>query len=176
MNTGQYWKHERGSEYLVANPISVPGLAYLVGGCKLATDLLFDSIYIKKSNPTDPFASSLPFDLLDMIISLNILSSRDITNMRLVSRAFSQLPNSTFRQRVLTDMPWFFEARTMDTRKTDWERLYKSLKVWQNMKGLQNRKRIWKDVTEIVNQIEGYRKQNKIADEYMIGNYATWRD
>lgn len=54
--------------------------------------------------------------------------------------------------------------------------LYKYLKVWQNIKGLQNRKRIWKDVTEIVNQIEGYRKQNKIADEYMIGNYATWRN
>jgi len=64
----------------------------------------------------------------------------------------------------------------MDPGKTDWKKLYENLKVWQNMKGLQNRKRIWKDVTEIVDQIEEYRKQDKIADEYMIGNYATWRD
>jgi len=149
----------------------------MIDSCKSETDLpsvrFIDSM---KSNPTDHFSASLPADLLDVIISLNILSSKDITNMRLVSRTFSQLPNWVFRQRLQTDMPWFFEASILDPRKTNWEMLYKYLKVWQNIKGLQNRKRIWKDVTEIVNQIEGYRKQNKIADEYMIGNYATWRN
>lgn len=161
----------------MANPIAIPSFAHLISSCISKRQFRDVSFWgIVKSNSSDPFAASLSPDLLDMIIALNILSSRDITNMRLVSRAFSPLPNSVFRQRIQVDMPWFFEARRMDPGKTDWKKLYENLKVWQNMKGLQNRKRIWKDVTEIVDQIEEYRKQDKIADEYMIGNYATWRD
>jgi hypothetical protein len=36
---------------------------------------------------------------------------------------------------------------------------------WQNMKGLRNRKMIWKDVNEIVSRIERSRREEKIVDE-----------
>jgi hypothetical protein len=36
---------------------------------------------------------------------------------------------------------------------------------WLQLKWLKNRKRVWKDITEIVTRIENYRKEGKITDE-----------
>ena len=48
--------------------------------------------------------------------------------------------------------------------KTNWYELYHGItKHWKDLKGLQNRKRIWKDVGDIVNQIAEYRDQGIIS-------------
>lgn len=66
----------------------------------------------------------------------------------------------------MEDMPWFFEVREMEKSKTDWFLLYKNVKwSWGKTKGLNNRKRIWKDVNEIVNRIEKYRESGDISEE-----------
>lgn len=58
------------------------------------------------------------------------------------------------------------EALDLPVGNTDWFSLYKHVKFsWQNLKGLQNRKRIWKDVNEIVTRIERYMGEGKIKDE-----------
>jgi hypothetical protein len=36
---------------------------------------------------------------------------------------------------------------------------------WQDLKGLKNRKRIWKDVTEVARRIERYRGEGGVVDE-----------
>ena len=54
----------------------------------------------------------------------------------------------------------------MPVAKTDWYKLYMMVKFcWINLKGLRNRKRIWKVVEEVVRKIGRYRKEGKIRDE-----------
>ena len=97
---------------------------------------------------------------------LDHLSSKDIANLRLATRSCRQLPIILFRKRLVQDMPWFFEARDMPASSTDWFKLYTMLKgCWQDIKGLRNRKRIWKDVNEIMDRVERYRKGGQIVDE-----------
>jgi hypothetical protein len=63
-------------------------------------------------------------------------------------------------------MPWLWEAHELPQRQTDWYKMYTMVRgCWQNMKGLRNRKRIWKDVNEIVSRIERSRREEKIVDE-----------
>jgi hypothetical protein len=37
--------------------------------------------------------------------------------------------------------------------------------VWQNLKGILNRKRVWRGVNKIVRRIEKYRLEGNIVDE-----------
>ena len=51
-----------------------------------------------------------------------------------------------------------------DVKKMNWYKLYCSIMDrWDELKGLQNRKRIWEDMEEVVKLIEGYRKNNTIG-------------
>lgn len=106
----------------------------------------------------------LPAELLYEVV--NGLSSKDVANMRLVTRAYRQLPIIMFRKFLLEDMPWLWEALNMPKGQMDWFKLYNIVKgCWQNMKGLQNRKRVWRDVNEIVRRIEKLREEGNIVDE-----------
>lgn len=98
-----------------------------------------------------------------MIISQ--LPARDIANLRLVTPAYRQLSISVFRHLIFHEMPWLWEACDLPVGNTDWYFLYTKMKfAWQNLKGVQNRKRVWKDVNEIVTRIEKYRKEGSISD------------
>jgi hypothetical protein len=180
----QSWQHDRGSEYLVANPVDIPGFPMLLQNldCKGQSDFNVnkgiytwsytkgsDSYRRRHSTPppvpesSDPFLK-LPAELLYMI--LGNLTSKELTSLRSATRACMQLPIILFRERVFADFPWLWEAREMDAASTDWWTLYEMAKcVWSNIKGFQNRKRIWKDITEILNRIERYRAEGKITDE-----------
>ena len=95
---------------------------------------------------------------------VDYLPSKDIANLRLASATFRALPYSLFRRLLFEDMPWLWEARDMPIAETDWHDLYCMTKFcWLGMKGLQNRRRIWKDVEEIVRRIERYRSEGKIG-------------
>jgi hypothetical protein len=95
---------------------------------------------------------------------LDDLSSKDIANLRLVTPAYRQLTVSTFRRLLLQDFPWMWEVEDLPVGNTDWHRLYKMVKFcWQNLKGLHNRKRIWKDISEVITRMEKYRREGKIG-------------
>lgn len=55
-------------------------------------------------------------------------------------------------------MPWMWEFEALPVGTFDWYRLYCIVKFgWIGLKGLRNRKRIWKEVEEIVRRIGKYR-------------------
>ena len=93
---------------------------------------------------------------------LAYLSSKDIANLRLASPVFRKIPIILFRRLLLDDMPWFWEARDFPVRETNWYEVYRKVQSW-TFKGLQNRKRIWKDVEVIVRRIEKYRQEGKVG-------------
>lgn len=191
----QWWTHEPGCEYLVANPIDIPSFPLLLKSCVKEKMVVFPAgkggsslvpydvnhgIYsFKHPGPTaslyhhseDPPATShfdgfmkLPSELRYQI--LNSLSSRDIANLRTVTPAYRQLPVILFRSLIRREMPWLFEVENMPIGTTDWFMLYKMVKgCWQDLKGLRNRKRIWKDVEEVINRIDDCKKLGKIVDE-----------
>ena len=97
---------------------------------------------------------------------LDKLSSKDIANLRLVSRAFRQLPKLLFMKLLREDMPWLWEVEDYDAGNTNWFSLYQMVKgCWLNIKGLKNRQRIWKDVEEVVRRIKVCRENGQIVDE-----------
>lgn len=103
----------------------------------------------------DPF-TTLSTEVTSMVVEY--LPSKDIANLRLATRAVQQLPNILFRRLLLEDMPWMWELEAMPVGTFDWHRLYCIVKFgWIGLKGLKNRKRIWKEVEEIVRRIGKYR-------------------
>ena len=109
----------------------------------------------------DPF-SKLSAELTTMIIDHS--PSKDIANLRLASATFRALPCTLFRRLLFEDMPWLWEAEDLPVGETDWHELYCMTKhCWLGLKGLQNRKRIWKDIEEIMGKIAKYREEGKIS-------------
>jgi hypothetical protein len=94
---------------------------------------------------------------------LQDLQAKDIANLRLVTRAFRQLPTTLFRKLLLEDMPFLWEAYDLAIGSTNWLKLYTNLHR-QEFKGLDNRERIWEDITEILRRIEVYRAEGIIED------------
>lgn len=73
-----------------------------------------------------------------------------------------------FRQLVLEELPWLYEARELPVGNTDWFKLWNKVQTsWKDLKGLKNRRRIWTDVHEVVSRIERYRKEGRIVDGTM---------
>jgi hypothetical protein len=49
--------------------------------------------------------------------------------------------------------------------QTNWYQLHRDITAhWGELKGLQNRRRIWKDVEEIISRVKKYREEGKILD------------
>ena len=161
----QWWRHEPGNEYLVANPIDIPGLSQLLlspvsSAIKKAT---FDCGKVPNGLDTarDPF-SVLSAEITGMI--LDNLGSKDIANLRLATSVFRQLPTILFRRLLLEDMPWLYEMKDLDVASVDWYDCYcKSKHFCEDLKGLRNRRRTWRDVVEIVGRIQQLRKEGKIS-------------
>lgn len=180
-HSGQQWRHERGSEWLAANPIAIPGLSALIKRCRITFDEVlgvFGWDYTStggrfgaaplpasgRDNPTDHFLP-LPNELAHMIISY--CGSKDIANLRLVTRVSRQLPVDLFRRLLAEDMPWLWEMEDLNDGSTSWWKLYRMVKFcWANdVKGLRNRRRIWKDGEELLNRIERLKREGFIIDE-----------
>ena len=167
--------HEPGSEWLVANPIDVPGFQALLESydrgspsysrAEIPRRDLFrpwvDYGYIPmQSVQPDPF-HVLPEEVLYCIY--NYLPSKDIARLRTTSRYCRQLPRNLFRKFLLEEYPWLWEVEELPVQGYDWYMMYMLIKeCWSNLKGIRNRKRIWRDVDEIVGRIDHYRQEGKI--------------
>lgn len=118
----QWWLHEPGSEYLVANPLYVPGLpALLLDAVKGYGDsgLPGSKNRIDSPQPTQGHAALSPTGRADCLSSLpseirllivGFLGSDDITSLRAASRTFTVLPNDVWYRLVRREMPWLWEA------------------------------------------------------------------
>lgn len=174
----QYWHHEPGCEYLVANPIHVPDLSKLLDLPMSSTHSSITFAHKQAENDgisgnsrdrngLEPDLVSDPFERLAAEITAMILGnlgSKDICNLRLASRSFRELPTILFRRLLLDDMPWMWEVKGLPADELNWYDLYISIRnQTANMKGLQNRKRIWSYVEELFERTQRYDKQEERA-------------
>lgn len=102
----QFWKHEPGSEYLVANPLYVPCLPSLLAAAKKNIDKSPEVTKTREQGRAN--LESLPLEIRLLIVGL--LDSADITSLRIASTAFTTLPNSAWYRLVRDEMPWLWEA------------------------------------------------------------------
>ena len=109
-----------------------------------------------RAGSADPFLS-VPMEVTSMV--LEYLSSKDIASLRFATRAVRQVPQLMFRRLLLEDMPWMWEVEQIKAlTHAGWNQLYCAIKFdWIGLKGLQNRKRIWKDAEHIVRRIGQYK-------------------
>ncbi|KAJ5626040.1 hypothetical protein N7510_002349 [Penicillium lagena] len=122
--TDQVWRHKEAHEYLVANPIFVPGLRAILDSA-VTTDESFSvhkSAFEKRPqhdrlSPQDPFLALPPEIILSISSRLN---SSEVASLRLSSRAFTHLPISLFRHFILDEMPWLYEAWSPETKPYYW--------------------------------------------------------
>jgi hypothetical protein len=130
----QRWQHVPGDEWITANPILIPSLPGVLQSCVLKDGIVDSqsSPFLPRktgssyTNPTDPFIA-LPREVLHMI--LEPLSSQDIADLRLTSRAFTHLPIYIFANLLKKEMPWLWEAWDQDTPTSPW-----AIESWCSLK------------------------------------------
>lgn len=239
----QMWLHNEGDEFLAANPVFIPVLERILrssvheepsfsphGGAFLIPETAADGSSISSS---DPFMK-MPQEIRDNIVEY--LTSREIAQLRLSSRAFGQLRISLWYNLLSEEMPWLWEIWSDDVptfwswasvndlmaekylkpkldeelrsyrsvisdempeiyeewcaaqpafdewavtsksqydsltwfkvprSQTNWYEVYRGITVhWKDLKGLQNRRRIWKGIQEILGLIKGYRAEGQVV-------------
>ena len=172
------WRHEPGCEYLVANPIDIPGLQQLLEppGSSASKRVVFGSsdwpddsqMEDLRTPPSTPSAAQDIFSVLPAEITsiiLDRLGPKDIANLRLATPVFRQLPTVLFQRLFWEEMPCLFEVKELDMAGVDWYELYCRCKIGcRNLKGLRNRDRIWRDVEKILDRIQKYREEGKISE------------
>jgi hypothetical protein len=225
----QVWSSIIGCEYLAANPIFIPALKPILTAAITNEEnfSVHNSPFALRSGTRSPSAARDPFlrfpkETIYQIVGH--LDSHEIATLRLSSRAFEHLPISLWRHLIVREMPYLYEAwslnpnpyrwatanasdlkerqeaegefhsqisyarevigqempelydqwvknepefvgrelegredfleqshATLPHEKTNWYQLYRDIVAnWENLKGLQNRKRIWEDVMQIL--------------------------
>lgn len=180
----QWYRHVRGTEYLAANPVDVPDLTSLIEShTDISSSVVFNPpVGAATAGRHDPF-DALPPELCAML--LEMLKPRDVANLRQSSRAFLQLPQAYFKHLIRREMPWVWELREGDSEPTqgiDWFALWNKLSASDGgscadekeraagdvdeshlydgrfeIKGLRNRRMIYRDITIILDMISNAR-------------------
>ncbi|KAI7553083.1 hypothetical protein KC331_g1464 [Hortaea werneckii] len=125
--TEKWYSARPGTQYLAADPVDVPGLSALIQSCLVESGEVCESVFdasehmIERAEHSDPFAR-LPSELQHIL--LKQISRQDVANLRLVSPAFKQLPQSYFRHLVETQMPWLWEVSDLPKHQIDFYRLW----------------------------------------------------
>jgi hypothetical protein len=116
----QEWNHFNGTEYLAANPLYIPKLLDIfrqatstAPGFSPRNSAFTVTRGVPLNSSNDLFVR-LPAELQFEV--LGYLRSKDIASLRLVSRAFRQLPIFYFQKLLNREMPWLWEARPTPSR------------------------------------------------------------
>lgn len=235
----QVWHSQTGCEYLAANPIFVPNLKPMLVSA-VSNDKHFSvqsSAFEPRSRIREHSSTGDLFLKLSKEIIYDIvdhLGSVEIAALRLSSRAFEQLPIHLWHRLIVAEMPWLYEAWSLDPtpyywataiasdlkgkqeaeeefrrkieherevvrqdmpsvyeqwvngepqfewpepqerqeildlspiklphERTNWYQLYRNIAAnWDNLKGLQNRERIWDDMMHIIEELKQIRGGN----------------
>ncbi|KAK5174727.1 uncharacterized protein LTR77_001809 [Saxophila tyrrhenica] len=139
----QLHRHVPGTEYMVAHPHDVEGLNDLIDRCTINgaahTDAVFENSD-DKAHVADPFAS-LPPELRLMLLLQ--LERTDVTNLRLVSRSFQQLPQKYFHNLITTEMPRVWEIDNQEPGTINWHQLWCALSAADGGAGVDELVRAW---------------------------------
>jgi hypothetical protein len=125
----QEYEHVIGTEYLASNPNHIVGLQELFDECSALdgdakdNSMLF-TVTRTESTGSDPF-SALPPEL--KLIILFHLDRKEVASLRHVSRSFQQLPQQYFHHLILTEMPWLWEVKCMESKYMNWHKLWCAL-------------------------------------------------
>ena len=111
----QWYRHEPGCEFVVANPLQIPALAKIIEAAQRPQSD-FDASKNSPFGAKETICTSsnhdifweLPSELRDMVVSS--LDSKDIANLRLASRAFGHLPITLWHDLLRKEVPWVWEA------------------------------------------------------------------
>ena len=105
MASERWWRHEQGSEYVVANLVKTPGLYALLKRVETASAsyAMWNRITEKLGNSSGDLFTTLSMEMISMVVKY--LSSKDIADLRLTTRAVRQLPDILFRRLLLKGMP-----------------------------------------------------------------------
>ncbi|CAI6069589.1 unnamed protein product [Clonostachys chloroleuca] len=174
----QYWLHNSGAEYLAANPLFVPGLGRIF---RLADTATLSESGKRINNVEHEVFAVLPTELRRMI--LDCLSRDEITklhhaspflyrnSMRDLGGSFmkehpwlweywAELPYSSWALTTATELQESIESPVKQltaSRYIDWGsvmRMFWNGEQSGRLKGLQNRRRIWKICDMILNKVE----------------------
>lgn len=176
----QQHRHVPGTEYLATNPVDIPELtSFLETHPQRLSDVVFKALAASAS-AQDPF-QAFPPELCAVLLEL--LGPRDVANLRLSSKAFSQLPQTYFKHLIKKEMPWAWELHDIDrgsehNRGVDWYTLWNDLWIqdggfcadeeWRaavqdgqpiyrpfkiQIKGLRNRRMIYEDISIILDMM-----------------------
>lgn len=110
----QWWIHNHGDEFLVANPVHIPALRDILERARRTdSDFSVNNCAFEIDTATTPererdLFGRLPEELRDMI--MQPLGSKDITNLRQASSSFRKLPVSLWYRLIREEMPWLWEA------------------------------------------------------------------
>ncbi|CAG9998647.1 unnamed protein product, partial [Clonostachys byssicola] len=118
------WRYNRGTEYLVANPIFIPTFKRVCDTARTVPEdfSIQGSPFIghddlaKRSNE-DPFLR-LPSEILQTIVGY--LGSKDIALLRVSSRGFRHLPISVWYRLLVEELPFIYEAWSDDVHPYKW--------------------------------------------------------
>lgn len=175
----QWYDPVPGTEYLAANPVDIPALKRLLETCEESnSSTVFEQLPDPSSPTRDPFQVLSP-ELRMML--LNYLEGRDVANLRLTSKIFSQLPQSLFKELIRKEMPWVWEMDDLQSGEKvkhgiDWYLLWCKLasadggncsdeadrskgvqpavdRTELDIKGLRNRRMIWRDIDMVLDMM-----------------------
>lgn len=117
----QWWEHECGSEFLVANPVHIPALREILERAIQAED---------------------DFVMRDRFSNLSVTTPEHERRKDVFAALPQELRTKNSRARKKHRRPR--PAQRLDPLRTDWHWVYCQLKrEFGNIKGLQNRERIW---------------------------------
>ena len=139
----QFYTYYPGTDYLVANPLQIPGIEDLIKRCEVAENEHHDVVF--EASNVDP-ASHDPFVALSaelkQILILQ-LPYRAVANLRLASHSFRQLPQAYFRHLIKTEMPWFWEIESLQPKQVNWHKLWCELSAADGGSLVDEQQRKW---------------------------------
>ncbi|RKL37278.1 hypothetical protein BFJ72_g7934 [Fusarium proliferatum] len=95
------WLHIPGDEWLVANPVEIPGISRVLESC-------MEDLEIRRHNQHTTEFLALPSEVIQH--TLSYLDITDVDNAAKTCRAIFTLVQPIFRESVLRDMPWLWEV------------------------------------------------------------------
>ena len=110
----QWWIHNHGDEFIVANPVHIPALRDIIERARRkepdfnTKNSTFEIDAAATPERERDIFARLPEELRDMI--LQPLRSKDIANLRQASSTFRKLPISLWYRLTREEMPWLWEA------------------------------------------------------------------
>ncbi|KIM93652.1 hypothetical protein OIDMADRAFT_137280 [Oidiodendron maius Zn] len=134
----QFWIHSRGDEWLAANPLFIPILDHIFGDVTNKEDTInhLDNGVFALGTRLATHDQHTELDIFQVLGTkfchklLNYLDPRDVANLRLVTPAFLQLPQSFFLQLISQQMPWLWEVWCQDSYPK-WAR-YTARELWED--------------------------------------------